>query len=127
MSAIGTLVERSTRFLLLIHLERIKSEHVVGELTRHVQTLPDQLRRSVTWDQGKEMALHANFTIDTGVLFADLRGAIGFSSFAVLTYYALANASSWQLSDEERRWPRWLSGLGVGLCPCSPSPSRLSR
>jgi IS30 family transposase len=67
MSAIGTLVERSTRFLLLIHLERIKSEHVVGELTRHVQTLPDQLRRSVTWDQGKEMALHANFTIDTGI------------------------------------------------------------
>jgi IS30 family transposase len=67
MSAIGTLVERSTRFVLLIHLERIKSEHVVGELTRHVQTLPEQLRRSVTWDQGKEMALHANFTIDTGI------------------------------------------------------------
>jgi IS30 family transposase len=67
MSAIGTLVERSTRFLMLIHLERIKSEHVVGELTRHVQTLPEQLRRSVTWDQGKEMALHANFTIDTGI------------------------------------------------------------
>jgi IS30 family transposase len=67
MSAIGTLVERSTRFLLLIHLERIKSEHVVGELTRHVQSLPDQLRRSVTWDQGKEMALHADFTIDTGI------------------------------------------------------------
>ena len=67
MSAIGTLVERSTRFVLLIHLERIKSEHVVGELTRHIQTLPDQLRRTVTWDQGKEMALHANFTIDTGI------------------------------------------------------------
>jgi transposase, IS30 family len=37
------------------------------ELTRHVQTLPVQLRRSVTWDQGKEMALHAKFTIDTGI------------------------------------------------------------
>lgn len=47
---------------------------------------------------------------------ADLREAIGFSSFAVLTYYGLANASAWTLSGGERRWPRWLSGLGVGLC-----------
>jgi basic amino acid/polyamine antiporter, APA family len=50
------------------------------------------------------------------VLVADLRGAIGFSSFAVLTYYALANASAWRLTDQERRWPRWLAGLGVALC-----------
>jgi basic amino acid/polyamine antiporter, APA family len=50
------------------------------------------------------------------VLVADLRGAIGFSSFAVLTYYALTNASAWRLTDAERRWPRWLAGLGVGLC-----------
>jgi basic amino acid/polyamine antiporter, APA family len=50
------------------------------------------------------------------VLVADLRGAIGFSSFAVLTYYALANASAWRLTAEERRWPRWLAGAGVLLC-----------
>lgn len=50
------------------------------------------------------------------VLVADLRGAIGFSSFAVLTYYALTNASAWGLSEAERRWPRWLAGLGIGLC-----------
>jgi basic amino acid/polyamine antiporter, APA family len=50
------------------------------------------------------------------VLVADLRGAIGFSSFAVLTYYALANASAWTLRAADRRWPRWLAGLGVGLC-----------
>jgi APA family basic amino acid/polyamine antiporter len=50
------------------------------------------------------------------VLVTDLRGAIGFSSFAVLTYYALANASAWRLSPGERRWPRWLAGLGVALC-----------
>jgi basic amino acid/polyamine antiporter, APA family len=50
------------------------------------------------------------------VLVADLREAIGFSSFAVLTYYALANASAWRLTASERRWPRWLAGLGVGLC-----------
>ncbi|HSK23366.1 MAG TPA: amino acid permease [Egicoccus sp.] len=50
------------------------------------------------------------------VAVADLRGAIGFSSFAVLTYYALANASAVTLSAAERRWPRWLGVLGVGLC-----------
>ena len=50
------------------------------------------------------------------VLVADLRGAIGFSSFAVLTYYALTNASAWGLSEAERRWPRWLAALGIGLC-----------
>jgi basic amino acid/polyamine antiporter, APA family len=50
------------------------------------------------------------------VLVADLRGAIGFSSFAVLTYYALANASAWTLDGQQRRWPRWLAGLGVLLC-----------
>jgi basic amino acid/polyamine antiporter, APA family len=50
------------------------------------------------------------------VLVADLREAIGFSSFAVLTYYALANASAWKLTAQERRWPRWLAGLGVALC-----------
>jgi APA family basic amino acid/polyamine antiporter len=50
------------------------------------------------------------------VLFADLREAIGFSSFAVLTYYALANASAWTLRGDQRRWPRWLSALGAALC-----------
>ena len=50
------------------------------------------------------------------VLVADLRGAIGFSSFAVLTYYALANASAWTLSKTQRRWPRWLAAAGVVGC-----------
>jgi APA family basic amino acid/polyamine antiporter len=50
------------------------------------------------------------------VALADLRQAIGFSSFAVLAYYALANASAWTLTDSERRWPKWLTALGVGLC-----------
>jgi basic amino acid/polyamine antiporter, APA family len=50
------------------------------------------------------------------VLVSDLRGAIGFSSFAVLTYYALTNAAAWGLTGAERRWPRWLAGLGLGLC-----------
>lgn len=61
------------------------------------------------------------------VLVADLRGAIGFSSFAVLTYYAIANASAWTLPDEQRRWPRPIAGLGfvgcVVLAFTLPSPS----
>jgi basic amino acid/polyamine antiporter, APA family len=50
------------------------------------------------------------------VTVADLREAIGFSSFAVLTYYALANASAVTLDATERRWPRGLAVFGVGLC-----------
>jgi APA family basic amino acid/polyamine antiporter len=50
------------------------------------------------------------------VVVADLRGAIGFSSFAVLTYYAVANASAWTLPPEQRRWPRPLAALGVAGC-----------
>ena len=46
----------------------------------------------------------------------DLRSAIGFSSFAVLLYYTIANASAWTLSSDERRWPRWVSGLGIVGC-----------
>jgi APA family basic amino acid/polyamine antiporter len=47
---------------------------------------------------------------------ADVRAAIGFSSFAVLVYYAIANAAAWVLPEHERRWPRALSGLGVLGC-----------
>jgi basic amino acid/polyamine antiporter, APA family len=50
------------------------------------------------------------------VLVVDLRGAIGFSSFAVLTYYAIANVSAWTLPRHQRRWPRPLAGLGVVGC-----------
>jgi len=67
-SAIGTLVERSTRFVMLLHLpEGITAEHVRVALTKKIQTLPAELRRSITWDQGHELAQHAKFTIDTGV------------------------------------------------------------
>jgi APA family basic amino acid/polyamine antiporter len=50
------------------------------------------------------------------VTFADLRGAIGFSSFAVLTYYAIANASAWTLPPAQRRWPRALAASGIAGC-----------
>ena len=68
MSAVITLVERSTRFAMLIALPDGHASHkVVAALTQHITTLPDQLRRSLTWDQGKEMAEHLTFTVDSGV------------------------------------------------------------
>jgi IS30 family transposase len=67
-SAIGTLVERSTRYVMLLHLPGERSAAAVRDaMTAAVQTLPAALRRSVTWDQGSEMAQHAAFRVDTGV------------------------------------------------------------
>ena len=67
-SAVGTLVERSTRFVLLLHLGKDRSAATVeAAMRRAIATLPGELVRSVTWDQGKEMARHADFTIATGV------------------------------------------------------------
>ena len=50
------------------------------------------------------------------VLTVDLRGSIGASSFAVLAYYAITNASAWRMEPSERRWPRWVSGVGAVGC-----------
>lgn len=84
-SAIGTLVERTTRFTMLLHLPpmeghgtqpRVKNgpplaghgaEAVRDEIARVIATLPEQLRRSLTWDQGAEMAQHAQLRVDTGL------------------------------------------------------------
>jgi IS30 family transposase len=90
-SAIGTLVERSTRFTMLLHLPRMDghgdkprvkngpplaghgAEAVRDAIAETIATLPEQLRRSLTWDQGAEMAEHAQLRIDTGlaVYFCD--------------------------------------------------------
>jgi transposase, IS30 family len=67
-SAVGTLVERSTRYVLLLHLPNGRSALEVERAMRDAITaLPREIVRTVTWDQGKEMANHANFTIATGV------------------------------------------------------------
>jgi len=84
-SAIGTLVERSTRFTMLLHLPRMQghssqprakngppltghgAEAVRDAVVASIITLPEQLRRSLTWDQGAEMAQHAQLRIDTGL------------------------------------------------------------
>jgi transposase, IS30 family len=90
-SAIGTLVERTTRFTVLLHLPRMVghgcrprlkngpalaghgAEAVRDAITRTITTLPEQLRQSLTWDQGAEMSQHADLRIDTGlrVYFCD--------------------------------------------------------
>lgn len=68
LSAIGTLVERRTRFVLLLALPNGHTAPEMRErLAERILTLPEQLRRSLTWDQGREMAEHARFTVDTGV------------------------------------------------------------
>lgn len=84
-SAIGTLVERATRFSMLVHLPRLAghgeaprkkngpalaahgTEAVRDAITRTIITLPEELRRSATWDQGAEMAQHDRLKIDAGV------------------------------------------------------------
>ena len=90
-SAIGTLVERTTRFTMLLHLPRMAehgvdarvkngpalaghgAEAVRDSITDTITSLPEQLRRSLTWDQGAEMSQHARLKIDTGldVYFCD--------------------------------------------------------
>ncbi|WP_406151750.1 IS30 family transposase [Streptomyces sp. NBC_01012] len=74
-SAIATLVERTTRYTMLVHLPggAHDAETVRDGLVRTVQTLPAHLRGSLTWDQGSEMARHKQFTLATGmpVYFCD--------------------------------------------------------
>jgi transposase, IS30 family len=73
-SQIGTLVERTTRYLLLVHLPADRTAETVRDaLAATMQTLPTELKRSLTWDQGNEMSLHQQFTIATGlpVYFCD--------------------------------------------------------
>jgi transposase, IS30 family len=67
-SAVGTLVERTSRYVLLLHLPSGRDANGVERAMRQaISGLPAHLRRSVTWDQGKEMAHHARFTVSTGV------------------------------------------------------------
>jgi len=66
-TCIGTLVERTTRYVILLKLRKNTAEEVRRAMSVRILDLPQQLRRSLTWDQGKEMAEHVRFTVDTGV------------------------------------------------------------
>lgn len=73
-SAIATLVERSTRYVMLVHLEGDHTAETVRDgLIKTMRTLPAHLRGSLTWDQGSEMALHKSFSMatDMDVYFCD--------------------------------------------------------
>ncbi len=74
-SHIATLVERHARFAMLIKVPSKDTATVVGALAKHVRKLPQELRRSLTWDRGKEMADHKAFTVatDVKVYFCDPR------------------------------------------------------
>jgi transposase, IS30 family len=68
-SAIGVLVERSSRYVVLLHLPHgRRAEDFRAALTRQVSKLPAELRRTLTWDQGKEMADHVRFSTDTNMV-----------------------------------------------------------
>jgi transposase, IS30 family len=68
MTSIGTLVERHSRYVILLKLPNgHNAEEVRKVMTKRILTLPAQLRRSITWDQGKEMAEHIRFTVETEV------------------------------------------------------------
>jgi len=66
-SQIATLVERQTRYVMLVKLAGKDTETVVNALIKHAQKLPQQLYQSLTWDRGKEMAAHKRFTLATNV------------------------------------------------------------
>jgi transposase, IS30 family len=67
-SQIATLVERSTRFVMLVRIPYDRTaERVAYLLAKKMETLPDFLKNSLTWDQGKELAAHATFTVNAGI------------------------------------------------------------
>ncbi|MCU0577527.1 MAG: IS30 family transposase, partial [Desulfobacterota bacterium] len=67
-TAVGTLVDRCSRYTMLLHLpERHGAEEVRDEMIAAIQRMPARIRKTVTWDQGIEMARHVDITATTGV------------------------------------------------------------
>ncbi|WP_431605602.1 IS30 family transposase [Amycolatopsis melonis] len=127
-SAIGTLVERTSRFCLLLHLPDGHDAVAVRDAMIHaIHTLPEQLKRSLTWDRGTEMARHAEITLatDLAIFFADphspwQRGSNENTNGLLRQYFPkgtdlsvhnpehLATVAA-QLNDRPRKTLNWLS------------------
>jgi len=87
---IATLVERNTRFTMLVRIPRKDTTTVVAALAKHIGKLPEELRRSLTWDQGKEMSRHC----------ADIVNVSSLTQLAALTIFAAFYARA---RDRRRR------------------------
>ncbi len=117
-SAIGTLVERTTRYVLLVHLpDRYDAETVRDGLITAIGTLPDQLTQSLTWDQGSEMTRHHEFSIATGipVFFCDpaspwQRGSNENTNGLLRQYFPKGTDLSVHSADDLRAVARELNG-----------------
>jgi IS30 family transposase len=117
-SAVGTLVERTTRLLLLLDLAGDRSaEAVEAAMRKAISTLPAELCRSITWDQGAEMAKHADFSLATGIpiFFCDphspwQRGSNENTNGLLRQYLPKGTDLSKQTAADLRRIQRSLNG-----------------
>ena len=66
-SAVATVLERTSRYVMLVKVDSKKAVHVGEQLSAHMGTLPDQVRKSLTWDRGSEIAEHKKFTVETNI------------------------------------------------------------
>ena len=109
-SAVGTLVERTTRYVLLLHLPEGRDARLVEQAMREaIGTLPAELARTITWDQGIEMSFHAQFTIATGipVYFCDPHAPWQRGSNENTYWWRMSDAGI--LRREMLRWGRWVT------------------
>jgi IS30 family transposase len=114
-SAIGTLVERTSRYVILLHLPggRHTADAVRDALVPAMAHLPAQLRRSLAWDQGKEMALHGQIALalDMPVFFCDKaspwqRPSNENTNGLLRQYFPRAPTCAYMVQTSWRRWPR---------------------